>query len=802
MGGAAVMVLRGRRRQFWRSWLALSVLVAVTAGFVLAAIAAGQRTAAAFPGFRARHGYDLIVYSLKPMPQLARDPHVTSVTPVTAPFTGQPACRPACTTPIDATNLLVNEVRPADLGRLTSLLSGRFPVQSRPDEVLASFTLAQHNGVRVGSVISVPVYAASALTGAADAEPAQTRDLRVVGIAAADGEFTGGGLPHYDLFATTAFAAEVNRHAATLSLSFLRLRHGEADLAAVSSALDPDSILGTNDLDANADAARASVNPQVTGWYVLAALAALAALAVTAQAISRQAVTESTDHHALAALGLTPRQLVRADLARTAVIGIAGAAGAAGLAIALSPLTPVGEARIADPAPGRVWLSPLLLTAGTVITVAVTITLALWPAIRQARSPGGRPVPAGTSAAAIGRAAAAARLPAPALIGIRYAVERGRGGQPVATALLGTVLAVAALCATAVFGASLAHLEASPALYGEPFQVYFAPDGEPGSAKTVTGEILTKLRHDPAIGQITLAVPTEARVNGKHVRAFAVSPVRGPVLLAAVDGRRPAADREIMLGAATMRDTGARVGGTVAVTLADPAGHTHRARFLVTGRAALNAGAGGLGNGAALTLDGLTSAVCPAGPGQPACAEKVRGGLLQVLVRAAPGPAGTAALARYTRAYPSLAYRPLTPATLVNFGQSVSFPLLFGVALSVFGTATMVHLLLVSVARRRREAGLLKVLGFLRRQVGAAMCGQASAVALAGIVIGAPAGLAAGRALWRLFATSFGVVPVPVVQPMLIAVLLAGVLAAANLLAVVPALLAARVRPGPALRAE
>ena len=91
MGGAAVMVLRGRRRQFWRSWLALSVLVAVTAGFVLAAIAAGQRTAAAFPGFRARHGYDLVVYSLKPMPQLARDRHVTSVTPVTAPFTGQSA---------------------------------------------------------------------------------------------------------------------------------------------------------------------------------------------------------------------------------------------------------------------------------------------------------------------------------------------------------------------------------------------------------------------------------------------------------------------------------------------------------------------------------------------------------------------------------------------------------------------------------------------------------------------------------------------------------------------------------------
>jgi hypothetical protein len=802
MGGAAVMVLRGRRRQFWRSWLALSVLVAVTAGFVLAAIAAGQRTAAAFPGFRARHGYDLVVYSLKPMPQLAGLPGVTSVTPVTAPFTGQPSCRPACTTPIDSSNFLVDEVRPADLGRMTTLVSGRLPVQSRPSEVLASFTLARRNGIRPGSVISVPVYPRSALTSTGNPRPSQTRRLRVVGIAAADGEFTGGGVPHYDLFATAAFAAAVNPRAATISLSYLSLRHGEEDVAAVSSRLNRDSILGTNDLDANADAARGSVNPQVTGWYVLAALAALAALAVIAQAVARQAVTESSDHRALAALGLTPRQFVLADLARTAMTGVAGAAGAIGLAIALSPLTPVGEARLADPAPGRVWLSPLLLTAGGLATVAVTTALALWPAIRQARRPDGRPAPSGISAAAVGQAAAAARLPAPALIGIRYAVERGRGGQPVATALLGTVMAVAALCATAVFGASLAHLDATPALYGEPFQAYFAPDGEPSSAKRVTGDILPRLRRDPAISQITLAVLTEVQVNGKHVRAFAVSPVRGPVLLAAVDGRRPAADREIMLGAATMRDTGARVGGTVAVTLTDPAGRPHRARFLVTGRAALNAGAGGMGNGAALTLRGLTSAVCPAGPGQPHCAQTVRNGLLQVLVRATPGRPGTAALARYTRAYPGLAYRPLTPATLVNFGESVSFPLLFGVALWVFGAATMAHLLLVSVARRRREAGLLKVLGFLRRQVGAAMCWQASAVALAGIVIGTPAGLAAGRALWRLFATSFGVVPVPVIRPVLITVLLAGVLIAANLLAAVPAVLAARARPGPALRAE
>ena len=105
------------------------------------------------------------------------------------------------------------------------------------------------------------------------------------------------------------------------------------------------------------------------------------------------------------------------------------------------------------------------------------------------------------------------------------------------------------------------------------------------------------------------------------------------------------------------------------------------------------------------------------------------------------------------------------------------------------------HLLLVSVRRRRTETGLLKVLGFLRRQVAAVVGWQATAVVLVGIVAGIPLGIAAGKAAWRLFATSFGVVPVSVVQTVPLILLAVAVLVAANLLAVLPALLAARSRP-------
>ena len=602
----------------------------------------------------------------------------------------------------------------------------------------------------------------------------------MVGIVAAESEFPSGAGPHYDLYATTAYTAAVNHRAALLWTYYVRLAHGDADLAGFDGRFRSPDVYGTYDLDEAADTVESSIRPQVVGWYVLTGLATLAALAVIGQAMARQTAAERADHHALSALGVRPREFVLLALLRALLTGAAGAAGAVLITVLASPLTPVGEARLAVPSPGRMSLDLAVVLPGALAVLAAVTAVSIWPAMRHARLLHNRPQrPAAPVTVAAGRAAARARLPAPALIGIRHAFERGRDGQPVGTALLGTVMAVAALCATGVFGASLTHLVTSPALYGAPFQAYFASDGEPGSQGVVNGPLLKGLRDDGAIKQITLGAFVEVNINGKHVRTVAMTPVRGAVLLSTLDGRLPRGDRDIMLGVATMRATRAQVGRAVRVTVADPAGVPHEASFRVIGMQ------------------------CPAGPKQSACQRSVRNGLSTVvLVRAAPGAAGSAALARHTGRYPGLTYRPAEPNVLVNFGESVNFPLLFAVALSVFGAATLLHLLLVSVTRRHVEDGLLKALGFVRRQVAAAVCWQATVVALTGIAVGAPIGIAAGRVLWRIFATNFGVVPVAVVEPVLIAALAAGVLAAANLLAAVPALLAARSHPARLLRAE
>jgi len=339
---AVVMVLRVRSRQYWKSWLALSLLVAVAGGFVLTTASAGHRTSHAFPEYAARHGYDVIVYSGHRVPQLSRLPHVTSVTPALVTYNGAVGCV-SCRKPIDTRDFLVNEVPPGQLPRMMTLLSGRMPRQSDPGEVLASFTLARDNGVRVGSVLRPQLGTEADLEGAT-VKPSPLRPaLRVVGIVVTEGEFPSGASPHYDLFATTAYAAAFNHRVALLWTYYVRLAHGDADLTDFDGSLRPLNTYGTYDMDAAAEAVQASIRPQVVGWYVLTGLAALAALAVIGQAMARQTAAERADQPALSALGVRPREFVLLALLRALLTGAAGTVGAVLIAVLASPLTPVGE---------------------------------------------------------------------------------------------------------------------------------------------------------------------------------------------------------------------------------------------------------------------------------------------------------------------------------------------------------------------------------------------------------------------------------------------------------------------------
>jgi len=241
------------------------------------------------------------------------------------------------------------------------------------------------------------------------------------------------------------------------------------------------------------------------------------------------------------------------------------------------------------------------------------------------------------------------------------------------------------------------------------------------------------------------------------------------------------------------------------VTVPRSGGGSRSSSFRVVGTTSFppDFGGAGLGTGAVFTIEGLLEAQCPPGPTRSACeAETLNASNGVLLIRGVPGPAGQAAVAAEARANPSLVNYPKTPADLVNFGEAVNFPLILGLVLILFGAATLLHTLVVSVGRRRTEVGLLKALGFVRYQVALAVAWQATTVALVGIVVGVPLGIALGQAVWRAFAGDLGVEAIPVVLGWAIAALALGALLVANLLAVGPAWLASRSRPATLLRAQ
>ncbi len=802
------LMLQAGARHRWRSWLVLTLLTAVVVGLVLAGAATARRTATAFPRFEAVHGYDAFFYSAGPIPRVASLPEVASVTRLLAPAAGPPTCS-TCRS-ISANDFSVDEIAPAQLTTVVKLVSGRLPDQSDPGQVLASYNL-EPLGVHIGSVLRIRLAASSqravVLSNATFTPGGPIVSVHVVGFSVSEFEFpTTASPPSYDLYATSSFARKYDARGVVFNEYMFRLRHGAASLPRFDTQVRTLGGLSGTDLDALADTIAISIDPQAVGWWILTGLAALVGILVLAQALARQAALEAEDYPALGALGATRRQLFTLIMARTLGVALAGAAGGVLLAALLSFFVPVGEARLADPTPGFDFDALLLIGSAAVAVVAV-LALGVWPAVRAARLVSRRDDDPGVRPSRVVALLIASGAPPSALIGVRNALERGRGrtAVPVSSALVGAVLAVAVLCGTVVFGESLTHLTSTPAQYGQAFDAWFSVNGTGSVAQN--DRLLDDVER-PGVAAITAGVGDAVSINGHVVEALAGQSLRGPYMMTIIDGRLPAADDEVVLGAKTMRQVGARVGSTVRVAVSGSSlagGATTIRSFRVVGTTVLPPDFTGaaLGTGALFALDGLMGPVCPRGAPNDACLSALlvadSGGLL---VRTTPGPQGTAALAALSRDYPSQVNFPRPPTDLVNFGEAVNFPLIFGLIVVLFGVATLLHMLLTSLNRRRREMGLLKSLGFVRRQIALSVSWQTTTVAAVGIVLGVPLGIAAGRLVWNAFASNLGVVADPVVTAWVAAAIAAGTLVVANLLAVGPAWVASRTRAASLLKAE
>jgi uncharacterized membrane protein len=149
------------------------------------------------------------------------------------------------------------------------------------------------------------------------------------------------------------------------------------------------------------------------------------------------------------------------------------------------------------------------------------------------------------------------------------------------------------------------------------------------------------------------------------------------------------------------------------------------------------------------------------------------------------------------------------PGDLAQLGDSTkeaqrsqNVPLVLASLFTLTALATLVHVLITSVRRRRKDLAILRTLGFTRRQVATTVAWQSVVLAVLALLIGVPAGVLIGRLGWSLFATGIGVVSVPVIAWVPVIAAIPATIVAAVLISIGPALAARRTMPAMVLRAE
>ena len=137
----------------------------------------------------------------------------------------------------------------------------------------------------------------------------------------------------------------------------------------------------------------------------------------------------------------------------------------------------------------------------------------------------------------------------------------------------------------------------------------------------------------------------------------------------------------------------------------------------------------------------------------------------------------------------------------MNYRSTASTPAFLGLGIATGTMAALGLTLTASVRRRRRDLALLKTLGFTGRQLAATVAWQSSVAVGIGTVVGFPLGIVLSRTLSNLFAHDINVVPAPSVPRVTTAVIAVGALALANLVALIPGRIAARMPTALLLRA-
>jgi MFS family permease len=524
--------------------------------------------------------------------------------------------------------------------------------------------------------------------------------------------------------------------------------------------------------------------------------------------VARRVSLDADEYPALTAIGMSRRQLFATTMTRVALIAATGSVLAVVGAVLASPLLPIGPARLAEPSRGFAFNWAILGLGGLAI-LALVVALAAIPAWRATRAAVSQSRRAGHEPKSrLAESLASAGFPAPSVIGVRNALQPGQGKTrvPVRSAIIVSGVAIALVVAAFAFTTNLDRLANTPKLYGWDW-TFKAGVGKYGLDPAAT---MSRVRADADVEAVGLGNFGSVRVGGRDTPAVGIDRKVGSVFPTLLEGRAPETGDEIVLGTRTLRRANADVGDTIEVSNISirtgcedcqpetrPMRIVGRAVFPKLGLESYNPT--NLGDGAA-TIAGVFA--------PPDVPEEL---YTLMLIRLRPGADVAAARERLNRflapqgfclSEPDCVRPAERPGDISNYDRVRGTSLALAVALGVIALGLLVHVLVSSVRRRRRDLAVLKTLGFSRRQVSSVSAWQASTIAVLALLIGVPLGVILGSVLWRVFADQLGVAPdvsLPVVS---LVVAVPATILLANLIAAVPALLAARTHPATVLRSE
>ena len=569
--GASLLWAGADIRRRWRSLIVLGLLAGLTAGLAMAAFAGARRTDTALGRLdRVTHAPDAVVF-----PSQVDDIHPEWAGLAARPEVAQLAVWDLffCTIEGQEGGLLFASGGDGWLTRIDKpvVLAGRMFNPESDDEMVVNEQVVSQDGVHLGQVVHIQAYALDQ-PDAAGTPHGPSMNLRVVGIVRTAEEFllTPGAL------VSPGVVARYRHQAVFFPNAVVRLNGGAAGMAAlrrdVSSLVAP----GVPVLDLHDTSRRVTTTLAVESFalYMIALALVLAGGLLVAQALSRSATVIGDDVAALRAIGMTrPGIAAAATLSHGVAIAVAVVVGLVG-AVALSPLLPVGMGRGIDPDVGvhADWTALGAGLALVAVWLAVgAVATALAASSREAKHARGQ---RSALAAWLGRVA-----PVPVGIGARMALERGPGARsmPVRPALVGAVIGVLGVVSALTVNAAIRHALENPDLAGVTWGASITPPPTAFTKTSVSDEFLSKVERAAPGASLAVVGRYLVNVDGVGVPTYSVRDVEhagSPVSFALVNGRPPAARDEAVIGPATAKSLGVRVGNWVEI------GHRQRVRLV------------------------------------------------------------------------------------------------------------------------------------------------------------------------------------------------------------------------------